>query len=450
MALAFTTPDGPAGARVDVLTPTGRQTAVMVTLPEGPIAADGQQVAWAIDPLTGNDSNAGTPAAPLRTMAAFDARMADLLVTVPQTLQLVGNVLDAPLWLSGTRYAVNGSLAVSGTRTAIGTATVTVVTPLGGATPLIPWQLTTTGIDWTTVALGSQLRFSTGQLTFIVQVIDPNNVVCGALAAPGFATAPVTPTVASTIAVASLSRALPPVLGQQGATPPFVYQVSMTDVSFDPTVFGGGVAQYWFGPGSHVELYGCELRTGSGAGVVASGDLSLRGCLVSITGSGQTFFRFGTENNIGSYGLVVQGGGAAFFGAQTGRYDFSALVMTGTRFVINGAATRVSLSRGTHIRNTAGPVLVNDGGILLTTGIVNGSAAAFPGGNNTGIGIDVPLGQFAYQGAANKPTVTGASDTRVGGVARTYAQIPFIAAQLDAIPPTVTTLVGNGSSIVQQ
>lgn len=405
--------------------------------------SNGAQTSWAVDFTLGNDHNVGTPSAPLKTMAEFNNRYNNVLVTTPATLQLVGDVTDAPLWLAGTRFSLGASLTVSGTRTTIGTATVTVVTPLGGATPLLPWQLTTTGINWTGVALNAQLRFSTGHVTFIVQVIDANNVIVGALAATGFATAPVTPTVSSTITVSSLSRALPPMLVQQGQTPPFVYQVSISDLSFDAAIFGNGVNEYLFNGSGSCEFYGCELKQSSGNTFRVDSNLVLRACLWPYIGNGSSSWRVGPDAYLGSYGLVTTGGGSAVFGLQHGSYNHSALVCNGVRLACNGSVTRMSLSRGTHIRNTAGPVLVTDGAVMYATGIVNGSTG------NTGIGIDVTAGHFFFAGGSNKPVVTGASDTRVNGTARTYAQIPFVALQTDAAPNTVTTLTGNGSSIVQ-
>ena len=170
----------------------------------------------------------------------------------------MGDVLDAPLWLRGTAYAAGASLTVTGTRTVLGTATINVVTPLGTA-GTFPWQLTTTGINWTTAPLGSQLRFSTGHVGFIAEVLGANDVVVGAIAAPGVSLAPITPTVASTVDLVSLSRALPPLL-IFSAQINNAAAVFLQDLSFDPPV-AGGVNGYLFAGGGQTQFFGCELRT---------------------------------------------------------------------------------------------------------------------------------------------------------------------------------------------
>lgn len=442
MALLLSVPSGLVGGQVALASPpTGQVLSPVVELFGIPDPAYGAQAAWSINPGTGSDTGPGTPAAPLRTMAEFSRRYTSLLVTVPATLQLVGDVLDSPLWLTGTRFALGAGLTVSGTATTIATATVSVVSGLGPAGTL-PWQLTTTGIDWTLQPVASQLTFSTGHVSQIVQVIDANNVIVGALCAAGFSTAIIVPTVASTITVSSLSRSLPPILsftaalGVQSSVP----TVIVKDVSID-SPGSVGVNDYVFASGS-TQLFGCELKSIGGTLRVDAG-MNLRGCRWSFAGANTASWRAGPDN-VGSFGLVVVGPGAALFNTQYGQVSHGALTLNGARLLCNNAKLVVT-SGGCHIRNTAGPVLINDAGTLLCSTIINGATG------NTGIGIDVTSGGVVYSGGGNKPTVTGASDTRVGGVARTYAQIPFYSWQLDAIPPTVTTLLGNGPSyIVQQ
>ena len=438
MALVFTSPKGPAGALIELDSPTGNILSPVVDLFGGPNPAFGQQAAWAINPGTGNDSNDGSPGAPLRTMAAFSARMSGQLVTVAQTLQLVGDVLDAPLWLRGTAYAAGASLTVTGTRTVLGTATINVVTPLGTA-GTFPWQLTTTGINWTTAPLGSQLRFSTGHVGFIAEVLGANDVVVGAIAAPGVSLAPITPTVASTVDLVSLSRALPPLL-IFSAQINNAAAVFLQDLSFDPPV-AGGVNGYLFAGGGQTQFFGCELRT-AGVTFYVNAGLNLRACRWSFAANNTANWRVGPDPSICSFCLVVAGNGSALFNCQVGSVLHITITLQGARLGCNRANLQL---QGGHIRNTANPVLLNNGGaLLLSSGVLNGSTG------NTGIGIDVPLGLLSYIGAALKPTVTGTSDTRVGGIAKTYAQIPYTNLELASVPPRVTTLIGNGAAIVQE
>jgi hypothetical protein len=355
-------------------------------------------------------------------------------VRVASTLSLVGNVIDAPLWLNATRFASGASLAVSGTRTDLASGTIVAVTGLG-PTGTMPWQVTTSGIAWSAsnTPVGSQVRLSTGQIAMISEIIGANDVLLGAIGAPGVSVVSSTPTPGATLTVASLSRALPPIVNASAQTISATsFPLNFQNLSFDPSA-----NNYWFEGGCPTQFYGCEMRLAA-SNFYANSPLNLRTCRFTLTGT--LNMRAGADF-INTYGLVVAGAGSTIFNHQLGIVTHSNLNLNGARLLVTGATAQVS---ATHIRNSAVPVLVQNSGRLQATGIINGSTG------NTGIAIDIPLGTLSYQGASNKPTITAASDPRVGGVTRTLAQIPFVALQLDAAPPTVTTLTGNGAAFVQE
>lgn len=401
--------------------PSGRLYDLVSTL-----VGYGQQAAWFINATTGDDDNDGSSAHPLRTMAEFNARISGNFVQQPTTLQLVGDVVDCALQLNGTRFAGDATLTVSGTLTDTASGALVSSAAVGPG-----WQLTTAGMDWTTQATSSQVRFSTGHVAAIAEIVDANNVIVGALCAPGVSQTPVTPTNGSTVTVATRSRALNPILVCTAQALQNVFPITLQHLSFDTAL--SAHAAFSINGTARVQLYGCEMKD---QGTFVSAGFNVRATKYTLTNT----FSWQSNGQIpATFGCVVGGTGAVLFNHQAGATSHVNLLLTGARLGSNGANTVVTVA-GVHIRNTANPVLVNDGGNLFC----NGSAAALSGSTgNTGIGIDVQAGRVIYL-AASKPTVTGASDTRVNGNTKTYAQIPFVA--LDATVPTALT--GNGSSIV--
>lgn len=398
--------------------------------------ASGSQASWAIDPALGSDTNVGSPASPLRTMAEFNARMQSVLVVPTSTLQLVGDVVDAPLWLSNTRFT--STLTISGTRTTVATGVViSAVTGLGVGGTAFPWQLTTTGINWTTVNLQSQLRFSTGQVAFILAVIDANNVVVGAVYGTGISVVATTPTTSMTITVSTLSRALPMINNSTGmqanSVTPFVIG---QDMAFDPA----NQIQWVIGAGSQMQLYGCAFNLSAGLQFISQGLLNLRACRVNVNASGLSWASSGTGTTVG---LVVAGNSSttAILSHVRGVTSHSNLSMQGTRLFCTSAVVQLGT---TYMRDTTTAVNVQGNGTVVATGPTLGTIGI------SGFGIAVDSGTYQYLNPAAKPTITGASgDTRIGGVTRTYAQVPYVNLQTDAAPNTVTTLTGNDAKIIE-
>jgi hypothetical protein len=255
-------------------------------------------------------------------------------------------------------------------------------------------------------------------------------VIIGMIAAPGTSTTSVAPTNGSTVTALSRSRIWPFIVNafQQGpltATP-----LIIQNVSFDAASASAGFIMQG---GLGIQLFACEINNHNTIRI--NNLFNARVCKFSISAS--MFWQVGAIFPT-TVGCVAGGAGSTIFGSSTGLINHHNLLMTGARLSAN--ASSVLLTGVTHIRNTAGPVVVGGNGWISNSGTLSGSVG------NTGIGIDVSFGKVSYAGGGNKPTVTGTSDTRVNGITKTYAQIPFIS--LDATVPD--NLTGNGSAIVQE
>jgi len=445
MVLVLTNPRGSDGELAELLTTTqASQPALLQAINAAPSSA-GLQASWAIDPTNGVDSNQGTPAAPLRTMGELSGRLSLNLIQQPTTVQLVGNVVDSPLNLQGTRFAKGASLTVSGTLTDVTTGTISVVTPLGiangGAVTQPPWLLTTTGaVDWTTVPVGAQIRYSTGHVGMLLAAISATQAIVGCLAAPGTSISLVTPAAGNTLTVSTLSSALPPVVNatQIAFNGGSAITIGLTGLRMDMAnndLYAQG--------GATLQLYGCELVCATTLGLVHSsgGVLDLRACRVTLSGANSFRFRGTQADLISTFGLCVVGTGSNFF-QHNCSVSHNNTAISGARLLCSSESNAQIGS--CYFRNTAGPVLVNSQGRLLCNGVLNGTNAS---DGNTGIGIDVSSGLVTYF-SSSKPQVSGnggSPETRVGGVTKAYAAIPYV--NWDATVPAAFT--GNGAAIVQ-
>lgn len=386
------------------------------------------QTQWAINESTGDDSGVGTPVAPLRTMGELNRRLSfPTQIAQPTTVQLQTNISDAPM-LNGTGFTSAGTLTFTGTSTVAASGSVVAVTALGPSSTF-PYSMQTSGLDWTAVT-ARKIRFNTGNVGFVARVIDANNVEIGAIGQ--LTTSGTAPVNGNTFTVESLSTCAMPVVQ---AIP--ILSLASPIVIFDSISFAGsGALQIMSGP--VIRFFGCEINHASGAQAFwNAGGNGLRFCLVR-------------GNGINGYSGVAQIilTGCVFVGG-TIRY------VRGTPLYTNCFHSNCPIivnelsyvrSSGLNIRNTAAPIVLTNGARWFNLNV------ALAGGSNTGVGITVSGGcGFTYaSGGSGKPTLTGGSDTVIGGVTRTYTQIPFTDLQLDAIPPTVTTLVGTGAFMVQE
>jgi hypothetical protein len=387
----------------------------------------GAQLTWAIDPATGNDSNTGTPASPLATMAEFNRRLARQTVTAGAvTLQLVGDVTDKPLSLVGTGFAAGSTLTVSGTVTQVATPTITGVATLETNTA---FQLTTTGIVWSAANVGQRLLLPTGQIGWVAEFVDANNVITGPFVnTAGTAVAPSN----GALTVQTVSAALAPSV--QGAATTTATVVLVRDVSIT-TSFALGL---FYANGIPLGMFGCKVAATGSPTIFAQIFINFIAC--GLFTAGVTF------RGMGSWlGVTLVNGAAALGLVCNGQSD---LILGPALFSNNpmtlNEASLCRLGNRIHFRNTAGPISLVFGSIMSQQNQCSGSVG------NTGIGIRVGAScRWIYPVASFKPTLTGASDTQIGNTARTYAQIPYVDLQLDAVPPTVTTLTGTPAAMVQ-
>jgi hypothetical protein len=388
------------------------------------------QTAWAVDPVLGSDTNIGTPALPLKTMDEFNNRFIYLPYKVAGSLQLVGDVLDAPLMLQGTRFNLGASLSVSGTFTTTATGLIATVTPLGPSSTG-PWQVDTTGITWTAGMVTQQARLSTGHTCMVLEVIDADTVILGGLGTTASIVTSTAPTPASTITVGTISRSMPPVIMAMGQQLQATPQLTLQSLAFE---LGSASNGYAFSGGIGTLLFGCEIKQVNE--FRAESPVTLRCCGYSITAT----FSNNPARLLTTQGCVVRGTGSTLFNQQTGQTSHSNLSLTGARFSVNSSVSTIA---GVYSQKTAGPVLINGANSYVSC---TGSTSALYGSTgNTGIAIDIPSGKMGYF-AASKPTITAGSDPRVGGITKTLAQIPFVA--FDATVPAAFT--GNGAAFIQE
>lgn len=377
---------------------------------ETSLADYGAQATWAIDAVNGDDSNDGSLAHPLRTMAEFNNRMFAQDVRVVMTLFLLTNVTDAPLQLASTRFRSGASLTVQGVITVVATPTITAVTTLE---TLTAFQLTTTGIVWTSADVGKRIQLPGGQVGWVAEFVDANNVITGAFTASNGAT--VAPT-AVQVTVQTLSAAI--AANVQGSATTLVTVVTLRDLA----IACNNTQGVFICNGIPMTVYGCKVTNTNAPGsptYFAQNPLNLTGCFIT-----------GAFNYRGQGSII----GTCFVSISLVFFNGFSNVVLGQAFFTNSPLvlqerSLVRLAGRCHWRNTAGPLTVLAGSLMNAQNLISGSVG------NTGVGITVgaSCGYF-YASAGTKPTLTGTSNTQIGNTARTYAQIPYV--DLDATLPT--------------
>ena len=390
---------------------------LLLIVPSGP-ATWATQASWAIDATNGDDSAAGTPAAPLKTMEELSARLSDLGISVAQTVQCIGDVVDSPLTLNGTRFIGVGSLTILGTVVDGGTtATITNVTVLQTGTT---FQLTTDFAGWLAADVGTRIALSTGAVHFIQEVTAANIIIVG----PG--STGVTPVNGLTLTQQTASKVLPPNVNI--TSPVLASSLVFQDVEIQagPQYINGVVAFF----------SRCLIISAASQVWLQDRNLTLGGCCLvlggafTINGSGQFTFSSVTVVGTGSQTVTVQCSRAqwatvSWAGAGVAVQRGGLLILSGTHHFRNCTATQC--------------ILLQQGARAVQFNVtVNGSVG------NTGLGVRLLPGNNAYTYLVVKPAVTGAvGDVKIGLTTRTYAQVPYTDLRLDAIPPVGTLLIGS-------
>lgn len=357
----------------------------------------GIQTAWAIDPIRGLDTNDGSPFNPLKTMAAFNDIWSGSRFNGVATLQLVGDVTDEALLLDGVRFTNGGSLTVVGTVTTVTSGTISSVTVLQSN---CTFQLTTTGVVWTSGDVGKRLQLATGHTCWVQEFVDANNVVVGPVTNT---TTAITPT-AVAFDVQTVSAALPPQVNCSGT--------GGVGVAFQHQAFTAGTIQNAGNAG--ISFYGCKVVGGS---LLAKANVSMRGCLHQLTGI--------TQGGLGAAGLTLAAHtfvGSVFQAAGVVSFAICSWATT----VLATAAGTICLNAGAmHFRNSGASNCIT---ISQGSRFTNQNFALSGSVGNTGFGINVRAGcGFTYLIAGTKPTVTGtAGDTKIGTATTAYSAVPYI------------------------
>lgn len=391
----------------------------------------GAQTSWSVDPATGSDSAAGTPAAPLASVTELNRRLQGLSFSANTTIQLVGNQTEA-LNLVGTQIADGATLTIQGTVTQVGTGSISTVTAIGGAGTVQPWRLVTTGIDWTT-ADAQRLEItngaSLGAVAPILRVIDANTIEIPALGGLSGSTN-VTPTNTMTFAAQTLST-IPMsafLLSTVGQLPATVNSVVVRDLHFTE-----GAKNATF-DGPRITVFGCTFDIPSGGEVLNKcSALSLRLC--RILGNATDIIDFTCPTTLSLAGCAFIQGLIRFKGVNLANSQFVGCAFEGAIIAIQGPGGMRLSTNGLWMQNvnTTSIAALN---LSLGAVVVAFSTASRCGGTGiTGIGIAIESGsQYLYNSnAAVKPTLAGSvADTKIGGTNTAYASIPTINATNNA------------------
>jgi hypothetical protein len=89
----------------------------------------GKQATWYIDPVAGIDTNPGTLALPLKTLAEWYRRTGGIVDDIVVNVYLVGNIPATDPLPARIGWKNSGNLIIQGTRTAVATGTLTGYTP---------------------------------------------------------------------------------------------------------------------------------------------------------------------------------------------------------------------------------------------------------------------------------------------------------------------------------
>lgn len=416
----------------------------------------GTQLAWVIDPALGNDAGFGNAEFPLKTMAEFNRRYQGVVVSVAATLQLVGNVIDTACMPQGVTFGFTGSLVVSGTRTVIASGIViSSVTPLGNLGVGFPWQLVTTGIDWTTQPLGAQVRIiassapgNVDRFGFIVSVTNANTVIVGSISTGTAVNSVgvVTPLANDVLSLSTLSRAIPPQINatalsntQQNTSSFFMARVTFRDLSLD-----SGFAHCYAGNVT-VNFIGCELVFSNLviSSIRTQTAVTYLGCRFSMN---QLVMPIASTLILSIVNSVISCDSAT----KTNRFTCGGGNFAFARNTHNNAALRGSywshmeITADINIRNTTIPVFIEEFSQIFGLGVIGGSAG------NLDTSIRCQSGaSYCWIGAAAKPTVlgtAGADEVRVGAVSMTYVALGtgYYAQFNNANPNSILNLVGPG------
>ena len=379
----------------------------------------GDQVNWAVDPANGNDKAPGTLDSPLKTAAELGGRLSGQRFSKNTLITLLGDLpADDPLNVLPAQLDAGLTFELTGTLTPVGSGTIVSVTP-NAVTGGSPWELETSGLDWTAIS-ERRVQLDSGVVGWVGEVVDADNVRVSTFQGE-LDNDNVTPLATQSFSVDRPSTI--PSMMLDVRTPlgnPFIFTHVAPPIRVRNLDFVGAPSTMstWWG----AQLFGCavrESRTQSQCSI-------FRSCLRDIVHPQE----FAVRDD--SYLLIFDGGLVADFpasgaswipGAATAWIRYRPWFYQTGCFVDNAVKMSVR-SEGMFFEewpfeafNAFSAVQVQLGGVLAGSSSIGTAVGISVNGGVTGVGYL----------SAHKPTVSGAAgDTRIGGTVTAYGSIPFI------------------------
>lgn len=403
--------------------PTGRFLGVT-----SPLGIYGAQTSWVVDPTNGSDADTtkGDASDPLRTARELGERLSYNTIQNPETTIRVTEDLpeDDPLIILASRLAPGASLVTKGTATQLASGTIATVTATA-ATGNSPWQLVTTGVDWTAIGAHVRVRWTTGaraeSVAWAGEVVGAATVRVSTVLGPG-TTAGVTPQPGDAFVVERLSTCPSIVLDVLPAkSNASIFTGNAPDIDVrDLDVDGADEKDFSQLTGGR--FFGCAVRSGR----VTGRDVTYRSCLRD-TANGQEFacrddmFLATVEG-----GLIVDTKLSGGFPASWTPGGFTAWLnerpWLRTTYVFLNSPVYVDVgARGMHCEEFQAPAfLLFPSSFVQLTGIVTGSSAAAVTAWQITSGT-----QVAIESGKTPTVLGGAGAVLIAGVLKAYVDIPF-------------------------
>lgn len=369
------------------------------------------QAAWFIDPVSGNDRNAGdTQGTALRTWAEFVSRVR--VVSVSMVVTIMSNIAE-PLVGEFVATGTGILLEINGTPTILATATGTTFTDPVRSGVQAMGTMTAGNIADFTPYLGKMLRSSDGRYAPIIGVsgVAPqlpywadenfslnkpaNGVEVDIL---GLTT---TPSVQVSVVGMTVTVRYIRTTDTSYSNGPWIRSSSLPGAAWVACDFAGYLATL-----SDVVLFGC-LFSGTSGGPSSSAYTTLMG------GGAQCSFYIVGSSPIVVSGFIINGGGTVANGLTVGN---------GSNFAAPSPFASAGGAYGLGVFNCTGDAVVLGQGATC-------SFQSLFGAGNGGYGLNINYGARAW--CATTPTITGTSgDLRFCGAAT--AIVPPVAGVLPA------------------
>lgn len=411
------------------------------------------QPEWYVNSVTGNDdADATTPTTALKTLAALDARMGFSTIQQYTQVHLAGDFSTEALVIRASSAIVSGNpvpLAIFGEATVLRTGTITATAnqTVGAASP--PQLTDPTVTDWSTAGSGGssllrkRLRITAaparpadvgkyvwlkrddggGAVTtsYPSDALDPTSGdLPGGMSLNGLASPPYDYVVEDLVKVGGIVH-----------SPLFLTRVNAVGIEGpggSDTIIqanGGFLDRMILFDGCNINFrmattgfpgfFGCRMEGPDFFGV--GGFVS--GCLIDdgpVSNSGRQLFLAGNTLAVGN---------SLYMGSELGASSSFCGIIAGGASCYDAPGTAVQLEIGTTIHAFGG----------LFNGTLHGT------GNFMGVDVGTNSA-FSYDTAKSTfPTITGATEVRVGSIITTWAAIHATNGLIELTPPTLARVV---------